>query len=60
MTYLAPFLRDLAGTGPAELGVVFAVAGVAGLAGGQLGGRAADRWGADRALLVGVTGVSPS
>ncbi|GAA2790495.1 hypothetical protein GCM10020219_072270 [Nonomuraea dietziae] len=29
--------------------------GVAGLAGGQLGGRAADRWGADRALLVGVT-----
>lgn len=55
MTYLAPFLRDLAGTGPAELGAVFAVAGVAGLAGGQLGGRAADRWGADRALLVGVT-----
>ncbi|MER5998500.1 MFS transporter [Nonomuraea angiospora] len=47
MTYLAPFLRDLAGAGPAELGWVFALAGLAGLAGGQLGGWAADRWGAD-------------
>ncbi|GAA3597008.1 MFS transporter [Nonomuraea rosea] len=58
MTYLAPFLRDLAGAGPAELGWVFAAAGLAGLAGGQLGGRAADRWGADRALIAGVAGFT--
>ncbi|MER7505396.1 MFS transporter [Nonomuraea pusilla] len=60
LTYLAPFLRDLAGAGPAELGWVFAAAGLAGLAGGQLGGRAADRWGADRALIAGVCGFTAS
>ncbi|MFI7634449.1 MFS transporter [Nonomuraea sp. NPDC049400] len=58
LTYLAPFLRDLAGAGPAELGWVFALAGLAGLAGGQLGGRAADRWGADRALITGIAGFT--
>ncbi|WP_188194380.1 MFS transporter [Nonomuraea sp. SYSU D8015] len=58
LTYLAPFLRDLAGAGPAELGWVFALAGVSGLAGGQLGGRAADRWGADRALVAGIAGFA--
>ncbi|MFI9838720.1 MFS transporter [Nonomuraea sp. NPDC051941] len=58
MTYLAPFLRDLAGAGPAELGWAFALAGLAGLAGGQLGGWAADRWGADRALIVGIAGFT--
>ncbi|MET8864313.1 MFS transporter [Nonomuraea sp. NPDC004580] len=54
LSYLAPFLRDLAGAGPAELGWVFVLAGLAGLAGGQLGGRAADRWGASRAMTTGV------
>jgi predicted MFS family arabinose efflux permease len=54
LTYLAPFLRDLAEAGPAELGWVFVLAGLAGLVGGQLGGRATDRWGADRALIIGV------
>ncbi|TDD05681.1 MFS transporter [Nonomuraea deserti] len=58
LTYLAPFLRDLAGAGPAELGWIFAMAGLAGLAGGQLGGRAADRWGADRALMAGIAGFT--
>ncbi|KAB8195671.1 MFS transporter [Nonomuraea phyllanthi] len=58
MTYLAPFLRDLAGAGPAALGWVFALAGLAGLVGGQLGGRAADRWGADRALIAGIAGFT--
>ncbi|WP_308125695.1 MFS transporter [Nonomuraea ceibae] len=58
LTYLAPFLRDLAGAGPRELGWVFALAGVAGLAGGMLGGRAADRWGPDRALLAGIGGFT--
>ncbi|MEU6999186.1 MFS transporter [Nonomuraea sp. NPDC046570] len=58
MTYLAPLLRDLAGAGPGELGLVFALAGAAGLAGGQLGGMATDRWGADRALFAGVAGFA--
>ncbi|MEU4511815.1 MFS transporter [Nonomuraea wenchangensis] len=58
LTYLAPFLRDLAGAGPAELGGVFVLAGLAGFAGGQLGGRATDRWGADRALITGVAGFA--
>ncbi|MGW0480757.1 MFS transporter [Nonomuraea sp. NPDC003214] len=58
LTYLAPFLRDLAGAGSRELGWVFALAGVAGLAGGMLGGRAADRWGPDRALLAGIGGFA--
>ncbi|MEV4221112.1 MFS transporter [Nonomuraea sp. NPDC049725] len=58
LTYLAPFLRDLAGAGPRELGWVFALAGVAGLAGGMLGGRAADRWGPERALLAGIGGFA--
>ncbi|NGN67785.1 MFS transporter [Streptomyces sp. A7024] len=53
LTYLAVYLRDLAGIGPTGLGVVFVLAGVAGLVGGQLGGPAADRWGAERALLMG-------
>ncbi|MEV5326740.1 MFS transporter [Nonomuraea sp. NPDC052634] len=54
LSYLAPFLRDLAGAGPVELGWVFVLAGLAGLAGGQLGGRAADRWGVSRAMTAGV------
>ncbi|MFI6498521.1 MFS transporter [Nonomuraea typhae] len=58
LTYLAPYLRDLAGVGAAELGWIFVLAGVAGFAGGHLGGRAADRWGADRALLAGVGGFT--
>ncbi|WP_343950641.1 MFS transporter [Nonomuraea longicatena] len=58
LTYLAPFLRDLAGVGATALGWVFVLAGVAGLVGGQLGGRAADGWGADRALLAGVAGFT--
>ncbi|UBU15896.1 MFS transporter [Nonomuraea gerenzanensis] len=58
LTYLAPYLHDLAGAGPAALGWVFVLAGVAGFAGGQLGGRAADRWGPDRALVTGVVGFA--
>ncbi|NJP90111.1 MFS transporter [Nonomuraea sp. FMUSA5-5] len=58
LTYLAPFLHDLAGAGPVELGWVFVLAGVAGFAGGQLGGRAADRWGPDRALIAGIVGFA--
>ncbi|MEO3852828.1 MFS transporter [Streptomyces sp. B8F3] len=53
VTYLAVYLRDLAGVGPTGLGVVFVLAGLAGIVGSQLGGPAADRWGAERALLMG-------
>ncbi|WP_407560167.1 MFS transporter [Streptomyces sp. 184] len=53
LTYLAVYLRDLAGIGPTGLGVIFVLAGLAGIAGSQLGGPAADRWGAERALLMG-------
>ncbi|MFF0726258.1 MFS transporter [Streptomyces sp. NPDC004134] len=53
VTYLAVYLRDLAGVGPTGLGAVFVLAGAAGIAGSQLGGPAADRWGAERALLMG-------
>ncbi|AUH41566.1 MFS transporter [Streptomyces sp. CMB-StM0423] len=53
VTYLAVYLRDLAGVGPTGLGVIFVLAGAAGIAGSQLGGPAADRWGAERALLMG-------
>ncbi|MFW6723709.1 MFS transporter [Streptomyces sp. MAR4 CNY-716] len=53
VTYLAVYLRDLAGLGPTGLGVIFVLAGVSGIAGSQLGGPAADRWGAERALLMG-------
>ncbi|HEX2314347.1 MAG TPA: MFS transporter, partial [Thermomonospora sp.] len=58
LTYLAPYLRDLGEVGPAMLGWVFAAAGLAGLAGGQLGGRASDRWGPHRALLMGIAGFT--
>ncbi|MEV3984350.1 MFS transporter [Nonomuraea sp. NPDC049758] len=58
LTYLAPLLRDLAGVGAVELGWVFVLAGLAGFAGGQFGGRAADRWGSDRALIIGVVGFA--
>lgn len=54
LTYLAPFLADLAGAEPQARGLVFAVAGFAGMAGIWLGGIASDRWGPDRTLVVGT------
>lgn len=57
-TYLAPYVRDLAGAGSTALGIAFALAGLAGIVGGQLGGRASDRWGPDRALQLGVGGFA--
>lgn len=58
LIYLAPFVSQLAGVGPGLRGALFAVAGAAGVAGLIFGGRAADRWGAQRALIVGVTGMA--
>lgn len=58
LTYLSVFLSELAGVGPALLGVVFTLSGLAGIAGGQLGGRASDRWGPATALLIGCGGFA--
>lgn len=55
LTYLAPFTGALAGTGTAGRGALFAVSGAAGMVGIWAGGLATDRWGADRALLLGVS-----
>ncbi|HLU53854.1 MAG TPA: MFS transporter [Pseudonocardia sp.] len=54
LSYLAPFVRDVSGTGPDGRAVLFAVSGVAGMLGVWLGGHAVDRWGADTSLLIGI------
>lgn len=58
LIYLAPFAAELAGVGAGLRGALFAVAGVAGVAGLLCGGRAADRWGARRTLLIGITALA--
>ncbi|TWF95557.1 putative MFS family arabinose efflux permease [Saccharopolyspora dendranthemae] len=55
LTYLAPYLAETTTAGVDERAVAFGLAGIAGMAGIWLGGVATDRWGADRALLFGVT-----
>ncbi|PSK98018.1 putative MFS family arabinose efflux permease [Murinocardiopsis flavida] len=54
LTYLAPFASALASTGTGGRGVLFAIAGIAGMAGIWAGGLATDRWGPDRTLVIGV------
>ncbi|WP_280477202.1 MFS transporter [Nocardia farcinica] len=54
LTYLAPFVAGLATADTAARATLFAVSGFAGMAGLWLGGHGTDRWGADRALLIGV------
>ncbi|PRX99048.1 MFS transporter [Allonocardiopsis opalescens] len=55
-TYIAPIARELSGADTAGLAVMIAVLGAAGAVGTVLGGRATDRWGADRALLATLAG----
>jgi predicted MFS family arabinose efflux permease len=55
LTYLAPVLLELGDVGPDQRGLVFAISGFAGMAGVWLGGLATDRWGALRALTVGMS-----
>jgi MFS transporter, DHA1 family, purine base/nucleoside efflux pump len=57
LSYLAPFVRDLSGTGPDGRALLFAISGVAGMLGVWLGGMAVDRVGPDRALLTGIGGL---
>ncbi|MFF5261518.1 MFS transporter [Actinomadura viridis] len=54
LTYLAPFTAGLASAGTGERGVLFAVSGVAGMAGIWAGGRSTDRRGPDRTLAIGA------
>ncbi|GAA3826268.1 MFS transporter [Amycolatopsis tucumanensis] len=54
LTYLAPFTAGLSDVDIASRGALFAVSGAAGMAGIWAGGRATDRWGADRTLATGV------
>lgn len=54
LTYLAPFTAALADADVTDRGVLFAVSGLAGMAGIWAGGRATDAWGPDRTLAAGV------
>jgi predicted MFS family arabinose efflux permease len=51
-TYVAPIARDLAGVGAEAVALLIAGVGIAGALGTVLGGRATDRWGAGRTLVV--------
>lgn len=55
LTYLAPVFLELGGVGIDQRGLVFGVAGLAGMAGVWLGGLATDRFGALRTLAVGMS-----
>ncbi|MET3996833.1 DHA1 family inner membrane transport protein [Bradyrhizobium sp. S3.9.2] len=52
-TYLSVFLAGVAGIGPQELALVLLGFGVASAVGTQLGGTAADYWGARYTVIVG-------
>lgn len=56
MTYLAPFARGAGDVDARRLAVLFVIGGIAGIAGGQIGGLVAARRGPDHALRLG-TGV---
>ncbi|GIZ95526.1 putative MFS-type transporter YbcL [Tsukamurella sp. TY48] len=57
-TYLAPYLAATTSAGLDARTLTFALSGIAGAVGIWLGGSAADRWGADRALVVGIGAVA--
>lgn len=54
LTYLAPFLSAIADVEIGARGAIFALSGAMGIVGIWAGGRAADAWGADRTLTVGI------
>ncbi|MGS2805036.1 MFS transporter [Nocardia sp. MW-W600-9] len=58
LTYLAPFLTEVAGSGVDARAVSFGLAGVAGMAGMCGGGLATDRWGPGRALATGIGAIT--
>ncbi len=56
-TYVAPITMDLTGSSGVVLAPLIATIGVAGALGTLVCGRATDRWGADRVLLVTFVGM---
>lgn len=56
-TYIAPITVDLTGSSGVVLAPLIATIGVAGALGTLVCGRATDRWGADRVLLVTFVGM---
>ena len=53
-TYVAPIARDLGGGGPGFVALLIAFVGAAGAFGTVLGGRATDRLGAGRTLVLAL------
>lgn len=60
LTYLAPYLASTTAAGVEERALAFSLSGIAGIVGIWAGGIAADRWGADRALLFGIGAIVAS
>lgn len=60
LTYLAPFLTDVAGAAVDARALSFGLAGIAGTLGMWGGGAMTDRCGPDRALLIGMGAVAGS
>ncbi|HLS77708.1 MAG TPA: MFS transporter [Nocardia sp.] len=54
LTYMAPWLAVVTEADIDQRALSFGVAGVAGMAGIWAGGRATDRWGPDRTLVIGI------
>ncbi len=57
LTYLAPYLAAATTADVGDRAVAFGISGFAGVAGIYLGGVASDRFGADRALFIGVSAI---
>lgn len=55
-TYIAPIARDLGGVDAHHLALLIVAVGVAGAVGTVMGGRATDRWGSGRTLLLTLAG----
>jgi Arabinose efflux permease len=53
-TYIGPVVRETTGAGPSTLAVLIAAAGLCGVLGTFIGGRAADQWGPERALMTAL------
>lgn len=57
LTYLAPYFEATSLVGVDERALAFSLSGIAGIFGIWLGGIAADRWGSERTLAIGVFGI---
>lgn len=56
-SYIAPILRDAFASGPREVSIAFAVAGVFGVIGNALATRLVGHLGVDRVIAIAVTGL---